>query len=145
MEGEASVEFSIDSASGSTDLSGGGSYSLVVKTPKGDSSASIEGKLSSALEMEATPGGYYSLVLNSLTISVHASISLPIPQLCWRVCTSSFVCICVYVWCVRRVCTCCPVVDLHHWSTTDALIVRILAHRRDFRRCERSHVTRLRG
>lgn len=98
MEGEASVEFSIDSDSGSTDLSGGGSYALVVKTPKGDSSASIEGKLSSALEVEATPGGYYSLVLDSLTISVDASISLPIPQLCWRVRTSPGTCICVVSW-----------------------------------------------
>ena len=85
MEGEASIVFSLDSSSGATDLTGGGKYTVTVKTPKGDSSSSIAGTLAANMAMEAVSGGYYSLALNSLTIAVTGSITIPIPQLTWKV------------------------------------------------------------
>ena len=65
-------------------MSGSGSYELTIITPKGDSSGSISGYLTSHIDIAAMPGGYYSVKLDSLELGVKGDIVIAIPQLSWK-------------------------------------------------------------
>lgn len=92
-----------------------------IESSKGDNTGSISGSLSANLDMERVPQGYYSLVLNSITIGVKGSITIAIPQLTWKVAESESVLLflCMYMSvCVRSPTRVCFVRSLIPLSTS---------------------------
>lgn len=71
-------------SSGSVALQGSGKWSLTIKSPKGDQNATVSLSVTSTLGMETVSGGYYTIQMQSLTITAKGSVHIELPQLTWK-------------------------------------------------------------